>query len=392
MRPASVLWPRLVLVGVLLLLLGGLVQLFRERFATGDVYPAYSSLRGDPLGTRVFFESLEAAGIEVVRNFRDPAHVSPGEGTYFLCGLRWAQITGSDTADVEALLDATRAGGRLVLGFAPQVAEDEVLAGVRAALEEETRRGGSRRRDRAVRALHREFGIDARWLQSKDDGVLTAVRTGDDDLPGTLPWRNALAFEPEGTAWRQVYAVDRYGAILERSYGRGSIVLVGDAYLLSNEGMARDRQSALLAWLLGANRRAVFDETHLGVLENSGIAALARRYGLAHTGLALIAVAVLYIWKNTSSLVPPAARGADADEPMAGRDASSGLVNLLRRTLPPGELPAACVAEYKHAAPWRRLAPEVQRALEAVALSARGDRRRVAEAMRAAHELLKRKT
>ena len=34
-------------------------HLFQLRFEQGDIYPAYSSLRADPLGTKVFYESLE---------------------------------------------------------------------------------------------------------------------------------------------------------------------------------------------------------------------------------------------------------------------------------------------------------------------------------------------
>jgi len=390
MNGSSALWPKVVLAGGLALLLAGLVQLFRDRFATGDVYPEYSSLRGDPLGTRVFFEACETAGLEVVRNFRDPENADPGRGTILLCGLRWSQITGTDTGDVKALLDSVRAGSRLVLGFAPQEAEPEVVAGGQniSRPESESRRPAARKE---LPNLARAFGVDARWLPAEGNRSLVAVRTGDGALPGKLPWHTALSFETDGDAWSPLYSVSRYGAVLERRYGRGSIVLLGDAYLLSNEAMVRDRQSALLAWLVGPHRRVVFDETHLGVMENTGIAALARRYGLAHTALALIAVACLFFWKNGTSLVPPVARVDTGGDELAGRDASSGLVNLLRRTVPPEALVPACVAEYKRASPWRRLAPETRRALEAVGLTAGRERRRVVEAMRAAHELLKRK-
>ena len=37
----------------------GLFQLFKLRYEVGDVYPQYSSLRSDPLGTMIFYESLE---------------------------------------------------------------------------------------------------------------------------------------------------------------------------------------------------------------------------------------------------------------------------------------------------------------------------------------------
>ena len=47
----------------------GGVRLFQLRFETGDVYPEYSSLRSDPLGARVFYQSLEQVGnMEVSRN------------------------------------------------------------------------------------------------------------------------------------------------------------------------------------------------------------------------------------------------------------------------------------------------------------------------------------
>ena len=46
------------------------MQLFRLRFEAGDVYPAYSSLRTDPLGTMAFYESLQRiAGFSVRRDY-----------------------------------------------------------------------------------------------------------------------------------------------------------------------------------------------------------------------------------------------------------------------------------------------------------------------------------
>ena len=48
----------LLALAVAALFVAGLIQLFLLRFKAGDVYPAYSSLRSDPLGTQVLFESL----------------------------------------------------------------------------------------------------------------------------------------------------------------------------------------------------------------------------------------------------------------------------------------------------------------------------------------------
>ena len=49
----------------------GIVHLFELRFAGGDVYPAYSTLRKDPLGAAAFHDALAALpGLNVERNLR----------------------------------------------------------------------------------------------------------------------------------------------------------------------------------------------------------------------------------------------------------------------------------------------------------------------------------
>ena len=50
----------------------GIVQLFKLRFEVGDIYPAYSSLRSDPLGVMAFYESLgNLKGISVRRDHQN---------------------------------------------------------------------------------------------------------------------------------------------------------------------------------------------------------------------------------------------------------------------------------------------------------------------------------
>ena len=63
--------PLLALLGVLGLLVAGLAVLFRLRLAQGDVFPAYSSLRSDPLGTRALHDALaQLPGVRVDRQFK----------------------------------------------------------------------------------------------------------------------------------------------------------------------------------------------------------------------------------------------------------------------------------------------------------------------------------
>ena len=60
----------LLLVGVLILAGLGFAYLYSLRIERGDVFPAYSSLRSDPLGTRALYDSLEQLpGIRIERRF-----------------------------------------------------------------------------------------------------------------------------------------------------------------------------------------------------------------------------------------------------------------------------------------------------------------------------------
>ena len=61
----------LLLTVLVTVLLFGLFKLYDLRLSSGDVYPVYSSLRTDPVGTKAFYESLlRLDGYMVRRNFR----------------------------------------------------------------------------------------------------------------------------------------------------------------------------------------------------------------------------------------------------------------------------------------------------------------------------------
>jgi hypothetical protein len=134
--------------------------------------------------------------------------------------------------------------------------------------------------------------------------------------------------------------------LIERSYGRGSIVLSSDSFFLSNEAMKRERYPQLLSWLCGPHRKIVFDETHLGVSKSPGIATLLRKYGLAPFLISLIVLALLAIWKQAARLVPVYEEKEKATVD-AGKDAFTGFTNLLRRNIPPDDLLSACLEEWK---------------------------------------------
>jgi len=57
----------------------GVIRLFQMRFDAGDIYPPYSSLRADPLGVKVFYESLQnLPGLSVSRFFQRNSKLQGG--------------------------------------------------------------------------------------------------------------------------------------------------------------------------------------------------------------------------------------------------------------------------------------------------------------------------
>src|SRR5207302_10666788 len=73
---------RLLLPALLALFGFGVVRLLQLRFETGDIYPPYSSLRVDPLGTRAFYESLETLrGVTVQRFIEQWTKLPEGRNT-----------------------------------------------------------------------------------------------------------------------------------------------------------------------------------------------------------------------------------------------------------------------------------------------------------------------
>jgi hypothetical protein len=137
--------------------------------------------------------------------------------------------------------------------------------------------------------------------------------------------------------------------VIERQFGKGSVVIASDSYFLSNEAMDEDRHADFLAWVVGSGRNVVFDEAHLGIVETSGVAALMRKYRLHGLAAGLLLLAGLFIWKNSVSLVPPPT-GVEQERFIAGKDSAEGFVNLLRRSIAPRDLLAMCFQEWEKSA------------------------------------------
>jgi hypothetical protein len=107
----------------------------------------------------------------------------------------------------------------------------------------------------------------------------------------------------------------------------------------------------------------VFDESHFGIVNHPGIIGLARRYGLDGAFVAILGLAVLYLWASRYTLKPMHRRRADSETAVPGIGGNEIFTNLLRRTLPAKDLCATCLQVWKQKGPTN---PVKQARLEAV--------------------------
>ncbi|MCL4692307.1 MAG: hypothetical protein KJ060_07335, partial [Candidatus Hydrogenedentes bacterium] len=421
--PKSRKWINLAILALFVAFGYGVVELYVLQFARGDVYPPYSSLRADPVGTRALYESLSAVpGVSVQRHMepfsRDSVAKATGnlESTWLFLGVNAYDPDHMPIEIAQGMEQILQRGGRVVVAFEPTHEDLREVYEIWEAREERIERMRDRRTgeeeaveapeepddeeeseteeptvptdptDRPDRsdqsdngpftedtdsrdpydALYARINIPERWgvrlefdtVQVDDLNRMkahTATRVADIALPESVTWHNVIWFDELSEEWKTIYARDEKPLIVERPFGAGTMVFVSDSYFLSNEALQKERHPALLAWLIGPHNRIVFEESVHGVARAPGIMTLMRVYGLYGVFWSLIGLAILYLWKNGVSFVPPYddARPSDARHAV-GRDSAAGFANLIRRSVPVKDLLEVCLAQYKHAIGARR--------------------------------------
>lgn len=183
----------------------------------------------------------------------------------------------------------------------------------------------------------------------KQNKLIASLEDKGGALPASFPLHTALCFKDLGPEWRVLYSTGGCPVIIERALGAGSIVLVADSYLFSNEAMLKERRPEILARLIGDCRLVVFDEFHLGVSERPGMMTLLRKYRLHGFFALLLLLAGLFAWQNLVRFIPENAAGVKKEPLVApGTDQLEGLVNLLQRNIKSDLLLETCFEEWEN--------------------------------------------
>lgn len=361
---------RLVLFGTALLFFAALTWLFALRLENGDFLPSSSSLRKDPMGTAVLYESLLKSGMQVERN-HDPlskAMLNPGE-TLLIIGHRAEPINMfRDEATRELITSFVEQGGRLVITTGQVSSSDSDKKSKDTSKEKSENKKGEQEHQMQPSGDPAPDDAGAGAGEFVDEPVppFWAVQTGypesstensDENrtshaphaafgvLAGkalTVTWPDRLVFKELDVAlWQAVLSVDDEPVLIERRLGKGSIVLATSSFFLSNEAMLRDRQVALITWLTGSPARLIFDEFHHGLRSRKSVVGLVRSHNLHGIIIGLFLLAVLFLWKNSSSLLPRSGGQKEQIRHHIGRNQFEGLVNILRLHHPDNLVPVA---------------------------------------------------
>ena len=361
------------------LFLYGVTKLLALRFEEGDVYPAYSSLRYDPLGTRALFEGLETIlKNSIKRNYDSPGKIDTGQNsTLMYLGTVVDDPIFNCEKPGKALKRFAAERGRVVISLLPvtrihslkntlknsKTDPEEKKDGPKDKVKEKTSKGKSQAKTKELKKDHEKdavqgqqahcmgeekkswgfsFGYeDNRTISGNAEFVSGALE--DLQLP-SVSWHTTLFFDNLGKEWKVIYSRNSHPVIIERKLGKGSLVLTADSYFFSNEALLKERRPELLSWIIGESTRVIFDESHLGIQKNPGIASLGRKYNLQWLFLGLIFFGLLFVWKNSAYFVPPPEKPDDEGTYDSGpsRDYKEGLISLLKRNIHKEQLLRIC--------------------------------------------------
>lgn len=349
---------RWLLALILALFAWGIGRLFEARFAAGDLFPVGSSLRSDALGVRAIHDAFgEALAKNVTRSRgRRGQLAAASDATIFVHQLSFAHLARKGDPLIQELTEAARQGARVVITLDDSETrvcrqtycnEKVPTRCLLPASPEAPPPTGATQDHSCGDAALGLWGFEVGGTQGDPRNPAQRGEAAAERLPGTLPWHSPAKFIDLHGDYRVIYERKGNPLLVERPLGKGSLVLMGEGYLLSNEAQRKDRAPELLLWLVGDHPRIIFEESHLGISEPRGILSLVKELRLQGFLVGCLLFAALFAWQR----VRPLALRAEQRRPLVGNLAigESTLLSLLRRSLTPKQALLACVEEAKQA-------------------------------------------
>ena len=274
----------------------GVLRLFGIEFASGTVYPAYSSLRADPDGARLLYDSLaRLPGMKISRSYVPLELLSDSDATVLVLGLD-ARKFGKDMDLLRAARRLAERGNRVVLAAEPLTGTAPIPA------------------DKLNREWGVRFGVDPK---AKADHRLYFSKAED--------WESNRSHDR--AAFRQGHHPDHRGEPRLRQP-------VDDC-----DGPAGRGRRGAGAQPAHHFRRAALRSDRIGKHRRVSAAVPAGRNGVRPASLRGTVDLAEHFGVSTS-------RARGGRRAAGGAYVAGGLLTLLRRHIRPADLPAVCWREW----------------------------------------------
>ena len=362
------------------------IYLLKLRFDAGDALPAGSSLRSDPLGTEVLFESLNNSGVALAeRNYFSLDHAQLDKYDAVVLFHSYPPACGRAAEALQEFV--TNRQGRLLFTLAPQQrfdasfdfssdalkekpeaedkAKDKKETEDEANKVEQEKPGETQQDDGTARRcpggscglggypvsnlLWKSFAI-VKLEEGCTNAVLMSGSGGEEyGLPASLPVRTVVGLSTNllNDGWKALYACgEGIPVVVEYHWGGGSVVISSLSYPFSNEAMRADRNTGFLLWAFGDAKKIAFDESHFGLVVSRTVAKLIRKNNLHYALLALLVPVILYFRLAMIPLLPRY-QGDDIRRQRLNESSGSALGKLLMRSVPPANLITAALDKWR---------------------------------------------
>jgi len=304
-----------------------------------------SSLREDPYGTSLLFDSYARAGYQVKRSQDQDSlsDINAGKTTAFFIG-------GYSYGDWKTERGKLRIGDKL-----RGRVEDFLARGGRVVLVQQAS---------GLKSESQGWEVENKWNETPDEPVPTWISPDLREMPAgseamylaaDAPWLKtdahwtALYLGPAEANANADTSAHVYMAM--RRVGNGELIAASQESFLLNEAIKTRPNPVLLDFLAGGRPVIWVDETLHGLHQDEGVLWLVERYRL-QVALMLFWVALLaLLWSMSGDLVRRPRRDQNAQIVRHGEGAGVAARRLLQRSIPTNEVVAECWEQYRRRSP-----------------------------------------
>ena len=303
-----------------------------------------SSLRADPYGTSLLFDSYRRAGYQVKRS-QDEDSLSDQNAsrtTAFFIG-------GYPFEDWDMEKGELRNRGKL-----RGLLEDFLARGGRVVLVQPTSE---------LKSASQAWEVENQWNQTSHESGPTWIVPDPDAMPaesemmyltGETPWLKTDAH------WTTLYAgpveatkaeTSAHVYMALRRVGNGELIAASQESFLLNETIKTHQNPVLLEFLAGGRQVIWVDETLHGLHQNQGVLWLVQRYRLQVALLLFWASLLALLWSMSGDLVRRPRPDQNGQIMRQGEGAGVAARRLLQRSVTTEKVVAECWEQFRRRSP-----------------------------------------